>query len=47
MQRDDVQADFVTWLSEGKLWIDGRGHITRRPRQVVRPILAPDDLGRF
>ena len=48
MQRCDVQADFVTWLSEGKLWIDGRGRVTRRrPRPVTRPILAPDDMGTF
>jgi hypothetical protein len=31
MRPADVQADFVMWLSEGKLWVDSSGQVTRRP----------------
>lgn len=45
MQRGDVQPDFVVWLSEGKLWVDSRGHVTRRPHPVApRPILSAEEL---
>ena len=31
MRPGDVQADFVMWLSEGRLWVDSSGQVTPRP----------------